>query len=103
MNDIYYMKKALKEAKKAAILGDVPIGCIIVKEDHIISSAHNQKEIELKPADIPTILNKEPDNYIKEIMQDIEKQIIYSKLENNYNSIREYILKKYNKNLFKEK
>ena len=31
---------------------------------------HNQKEIELKPADIPTILNKEPDNYIKEIMQD---------------------------------
>ena len=64
---------------------------------------HNQKEIELKPADRPTILNKEPDNYIKEIMQDIEKQIIYSKLENNYNSIREYILKKYNKNLFKEK
>ena len=40
------MKKALKEAKKAAILGDVPIGCIIVKEDHIISSAHNQKEID---------------------------------------------------------
>ena len=56
---------------------------------------HNQKDIAIKPADIPIILNKEPDNYIKDIIKDIEKQIIYSKLDNDYNSIKEYILKKY--------
>lgn len=57
---------------------------------------HNRKDIVLKPSDIPTILNKEPDNYIKNIMKEIEKQIISSKLENDYNSIKDYILKKYN-------
>lgn len=43
MNEIY-MKKAIKEAKKAYIKGDVPVGCIIVKDNQIISKAHNQKE-----------------------------------------------------------
>lgn len=38
------MKKAIKEAKKAYIKGDVPVGCIIVKDNQIISKAHNQKE-----------------------------------------------------------
>lgn len=56
---------------------------------------HNQKDIAIKPSDIPIILNKEPDNYIKDIIKDIEKQIIYSKLDNDSNSIKEYILKKY--------
>ena len=53
---------------------------------------HTQKDINIKPSDIPTILNKEPDNYIKEIMTNIEKEIILNNLENAYESIKKYIL-----------
>ena len=31
-----YMKEALKQAKKALALGEVPIGCVIVHEGKII-------------------------------------------------------------------
>ena len=58
---------------------------------------HNQKDINIKPADIQKILNKKPDNYIKEIMTAIEKAIIYNKLDNDYSSIEKYILDKYKK------
>lgn len=40
-----YMNIAIKEAKKAYKSGDVPIGCVIVKNNKIISKSHNQKEI----------------------------------------------------------
>lgn len=39
-----YMLEALKEAKKAFELGEVPIGAVIVKDDKIISRAFNKKE-----------------------------------------------------------
>ena len=32
------MKEAIKQAKKAAAIGDVPIGCVIVEDDKIIAS-----------------------------------------------------------------
>ena len=38
------MKEALKEAKKAYKIGEVPVGAIIVKEDKIIARAHNLRE-----------------------------------------------------------
>jgi len=38
------MKAALKEAQKAASKGEVPIGCVIVKDDKIISRGHNVRE-----------------------------------------------------------
>lgn len=38
------MREALKEAKKAYDLGEVPVGCVIVKNDQIISRAHNLRE-----------------------------------------------------------
>lgn len=44
MDDFYFMKRAYDEAKKAFDLDEVPIGCIIVKDDTIIASAFNQKE-----------------------------------------------------------
>ena len=34
-----YMKAAIREAKKAWALGEVPIGCVIVYEDKIIGIA----------------------------------------------------------------
>ena len=39
-----YMKIALIEAKKSLMSDDVPIGAIIVKNNKIISKAHNMKE-----------------------------------------------------------
>lgn len=42
--DEMYMRLALEEAKKAEMLGEVPIGAIIVHEEKIIARAHNLRE-----------------------------------------------------------
>lgn len=42
--DHYYMEIALEEAQKAAALGEVPIGAVIVYQDEIIARAHNLRE-----------------------------------------------------------
>ena len=39
-----YMLEALKEAKKAAFKDEVPIGCVIVKDNNIIARGHNLRE-----------------------------------------------------------
>ncbi len=39
--DEYFMRLALKEAKKAYVKDEVPIGAIIVKNGKIIAKAHN--------------------------------------------------------------
>lgn len=39
-----FMKEALKEAKKAYDKLEVPVGCVIVKDNKIIARAHNLKE-----------------------------------------------------------
>ena len=42
--DEEFMKLALKEAKKALLINEIPIGCIIVDENNqIIAKAHNIK------------------------------------------------------------
>ncbi|MDD5793631.1 nucleoside deaminase [Clostridium sp. HCP1S3_B4] len=41
-----YMDEAIKEAKKAMNEGEVPIGCVIVKDGIIIGKGHNTKEKE---------------------------------------------------------
>ena len=43
-NDILFMKEALKEAELAALEDEVPIGCVIVKDNKIISKAHNMRD-----------------------------------------------------------
>ena len=42
--EIYYMKYALKEAKKAYEIGEIPVGCVIVYNDKIIARAYNKRE-----------------------------------------------------------
>ena len=42
--DHLFMKQALEEAKKAAVLGEVPIGAILVYNGEIIARAHNLRE-----------------------------------------------------------
>ena len=39
-----YMRLALKEAMKAEAIDEVPIGCVIVKDDKVIARAHNLRE-----------------------------------------------------------
>ena len=44
--DEKYMKEAIKQAKKAYALGEVPIGCVIVYEDKIIGRGYNRRTID---------------------------------------------------------
>ncbi|SHM10042.1 tRNA(adenine34) deaminase [Anaerosporobacter mobilis DSM 15930] len=41
--DQKYMREALKQAKKADKIDEVPIGCVIVYEDRIIARAYNRR------------------------------------------------------------
>ena len=44
-NDVYYMKEALNEARRAAILGEIPVGAVIVDEKGVVvGTAHNLRE-----------------------------------------------------------
>lgn len=38
-----YMREAIKQAKKALALGEVPIGCVIVHQDRIIGRGYNRR------------------------------------------------------------
>jgi len=44
MDDTFYMKQALAEARKAAERGEVPVGAVVVCKDRIIARAHNLTE-----------------------------------------------------------
>ena len=55
-----YMKEALKQAKKAYALGEVPIGCVIVHDGKIIGRGYNRRNTDkntLAHAEI-TAINK---------------------------------------------
>ena len=55
-----YMKEALRQAKKAYALGEVPIGCVIVHEGKIIGRGYNRRNMDkntLAHAEI-TAINK---------------------------------------------
>jgi tRNA(adenine34) deaminase len=43
-DDKYFMSIALKEAEKARLIDEVPVGCVIVKDNQIISKGHNVRE-----------------------------------------------------------
>lgn len=43
-NDIHFMQEALKEARKAYALDEVPVGAVIVCDGKIIARAHNLSE-----------------------------------------------------------
>lgn len=42
--DEYFMREALKEARKAFDLNEVPVGAVVVCQNKIIGRAHNQTE-----------------------------------------------------------
>lgn len=48
-SDENYMKEAIKQAKKAYELVEVPIGCVIVHEDKIIGRGYNRRITDKNP------------------------------------------------------
>ncbi|MBQ6460468.1 MAG: tRNA adenosine(34) deaminase TadA [Exiguobacterium sp.] len=42
--DERFMQLAIEVAKKAEAIGEVPIGCVIVKGDQVIATGHNRRE-----------------------------------------------------------
>ena len=59
-NDEKYMKEAIRQARKAYALGEVPIGCVIVYQDKIIGRGYNRRNTDkntLSHAEI-TAINK---------------------------------------------
>ncbi|EPP34656.1 cytidine and deoxycytidylate deaminase zinc-binding region family protein [Chlamydia ibidis] len=44
VRDMFFMKEAIKEARKAYTKDEVPVGCVIVKDDKIIARGHNAVE-----------------------------------------------------------
>ena len=44
--DAHRMHQALLEAKKAAALGEIPVGAVIVRDEQVIARAHNRRELD---------------------------------------------------------
>ena len=44
MTDIDFMREALAEARLAAAAGEMPVGCVVVRDGEILARAHNECE-----------------------------------------------------------
>lgn len=78
--DEKYMKEAIKQARKAYALGEVPIGCVIVYQDKIIGRGYNRRNTDrntLAHAEITAI------NKASRVMKDwrLEECTLYVTLE----------------------
>ena len=49
MNDMDFMRQAIAEAEAALSEGEMPVGCVIVKDGKIIARAHNRRENDRDP------------------------------------------------------
>ncbi|MBH0207450.1 MAG: nucleoside deaminase, partial [Nitrospira sp.] len=43
-NDSQFMELALQEARRAPLVGEVPIGAVLVVDNLVIAAAHNYRE-----------------------------------------------------------
>lgn len=78
---VYYDIKNLSKRKLNKMQSELPI--------------QTRKDINIHGNEISKILNKEPGKYIKDIIEDIEKKILYNKLDNDYDKIKKYIIDNY--------
>ena len=44
MDDLYFMDEALALAREAAAEGEVPVGCVIVRNGRIVGRGRNRRE-----------------------------------------------------------
>ena len=66
-DDEYYMREAMKLARKGENLGEVPIGCVIVYEGKIIGRGYNRRKTDqstLSHAELTAI--KKADRFMKD-------------------------------------
>ena len=56
MNDEELMRMAIAEAKLAEEHGDIPIGAIVVLNDEVLSSRHNERELQNDPTALAEML-----------------------------------------------
>ena len=49
MDDREWMRLALVEASRAARLGEVPVGALVVRDDEILGAGHNRREVDGDP------------------------------------------------------
>lgn len=68
---------------------------VILNEMYRNLSIYNSKDIDVNPLDISFVLDKEPGSYIKDIVNDLEKQIVYRNINNKKEDILEYIINNY--------
>lgn len=48
--DAYWMGKAIAQARKAEVMGEVPIGAVIVKDGAVVARGHNLRESRQDPS-----------------------------------------------------
>lgn len=48
--DEQFMREALAEARAAAVVGEVPIGAVVVRAGEIVARAHNRRELDQDPS-----------------------------------------------------
>jgi len=71
-----------------------------VKVDKISSiyenlDIYNRSEINITGDKIIELLDTKPGKWVSEVIKDIEKQIVYKKIKNTEDNIKQYIIKKY--------
>ena len=49
MDDIFFMKEAIREAESASAKGEIPVGAIVTKDGRIIGRGSNSRLIKLMP------------------------------------------------------
>lgn len=48
-DDERWMRRALDEARRAPAHGDVPVGCVVVRDGAVIAAARNERELRQDP------------------------------------------------------
>ncbi|MBR1377233.1 MAG: hypothetical protein IJ565_05460 [Bacilli bacterium] len=66
-----------------------------IEKQYLNLPIKSSNDIDIKQIEIANLLGRKPDAYLKDIVKDIEYQILHNKLNNNTKEISEYILNTY--------
>lgn len=66
-----------------------------INEIYLKTPIHSKNDIALKPSEICKILNKEPNKFLRKIINDLEDKIVNGQLENDEKKLKEYITNNY--------
>lgn len=82
----------------ASLVGEIKgIDRKLITSKHSELPIHNRIDIAIEAKDICKILNTKPGPILKEIYNNLEHKIIHKELDNNIDSIKEYIVNNYKK------